>query len=150
MSIISSAYSRDANGVPITNLGLLVSKEITYVAGTTGAVGATTLFTVTGHVALNVYALCTSDLTSGGAATIEVGTATATAAIANQVVATTIDNHEVYSNSTLAVAGSVAGHTHVVNENIIQTIGTTTITGGTLVYYCGWVPLSSDGNVVAA
>lgn len=150
MSIISSAYSRDANGVPITNLGLLVSKTITYVAGTTGAVGTTTLFTVTGHVALNVYALCTSDLTSGGGATIEVGTATSTAALCNQVVATTIDNHEVYSNSSLGVGASVAGHSHVVNENIIQTIATTTISGGVLTYYCGWVPLSSDGNVVAA
>lgn len=148
--MITQYFGRDANHVPITGLGLITSKTITYVAGTTGATGATTLFTVTGTVALNVYALCTADLTSGGSATIEIGTATSTAALANQVVATTIDNHEVYSNSTLAVGGAVAGYTHVVNESVIQTIGTTTITGGTLVIYCNWIPLSEDGNVEAA
>lgn len=149
MTTVQSAFSRDANAVPITGLGLLESKTITFVAGTTGAIGTTTLFTVTGVVAMNVYALCTSDLL-GATATIEVGTATLTSALANQVVATTVDNHEVYSNSILAVAASVAAHTHVVNEDVIQTIATAAISGGTLIYYCGWIPLSSDGNVVTA
>jgi hypothetical protein len=149
MTSTQSTFARDANAVPITGLGLVESKTITYVAGTTGAVATTTLFTVTGIVALNVYAICTSSLT-GTTGTIEVGTATLTTALANQVTATTITNHKMYSNSTLAVAGSVAGHTHIVNENVIQTIATAAITGGVLTYFCGWIPLSSDGNVVAA
>jgi hypothetical protein len=146
----TATFTRDANHVPITNLGLTESKTITYAAGTTGATGATTLFTVTGTVALNVFGLCTADLTSGGSATIEVGTATSTAALCDQVTATTVDNHEVYHDAVLAVGGQVAGHVHVVNESIVQTIGTTTITGGSIVWYCIWTPLSSDGNVVAA
>lgn len=149
MSTSTSSFSRDANRVPITTLGLQTSKTITYVAGTTGAVGTTTLFTVTGSVCLNVSALCTSSLTSGGAATIAVGTATSTACLANQVTATTVTNHMVYHDAILAV-GSTVSNLHILNEDVIQTIGTTTITGGTLIFFCYWTPLSADGNVVAA
>lgn len=48
MTQVPATFTRDANHVPITNLGLTTSKAITYVGGTTGATGATTLFTVTG------------------------------------------------------------------------------------------------------
>lgn len=44
----------------------------------------------------------------------------------------------------------VAGHLHPIDQDVIQTIATNTVTGGTLIYYCNWVPLSSDGNVTAA
>lgn len=147
---MTEAFQRDANHVPITNLGLQASKTITYVAGTTGAVGATTLFTVTGTVACNVFAICTSDLTSGGSATIEVGVSGSTASICNQQTATNIDNHEVWHDAILAVAGQVAGHEHIINQDVIQTIATTTITGGTLEYYCLWTPLSEGATVTAA
>lgn len=145
---ITAAFRRDANSVPITGLGLQETKTITYVAGTTGAVGPTTLFTVTGTVALNVYAICTADLTGSG--TIEVGVASSTAALCNQQNATAIDNHEVWHDSALAVAANVAAYLHPVNESVIQTIATNTVTGGTLTYYCNWYPLSDDGNVEAA
>lgn len=144
----SEAFQRDANHVPITALGLQASKTITYVAGTTGAVGATTLFTVTGKVAVNVYALCTSDLTGSG--TIEVGVSGSTAALCNQQNATAIDNHEVWHNSSLAVAANVAGHLRPIDQDVIQTIATDTVTGGTLIFYCNWVPLSDGATVVAA
>lgn len=144
----SEAFQRDANHVPITTLGLQASKTITYVAGTTGAVGATTLFTVTGKVALNVFAICTSDLTGSG--TLEVGVAGSTAALCNQQSATAIDNHEVWHDSTLAIAGNVAGHLHPVDQDVIQTIATNTVTGGTLIFYCNWTPLSDGASVVAA
>ena len=142
-------FQRDANHVPITNLGLTETKTITYVAGTTGAIATTTLFTVTGTVAINVFGICTTDLTSGGASTIEVGTATSTACLADQVTSTTIDNHEVYHDAVLAVGGQVAGHTHVVDEDVIQTVAAATITAGVIQWYCTWTPLSEDGNVVA-
>lgn len=38
----------------------------------------------------------------------------------------------------------------LVAQDIIQTIGTAGVTDGTLVYYCLWRPISSDGAVVAA
>lgn len=144
----NGAFQRDENFVPITTIGLQETKTITYVAGTTGAVGATTLFTVTGKVAVNVYALCTADLTGSG--TIEVGVLGSTAALCNQQSATAIDNHEVWHNSSLAIAANVAGNLHPIDQDVIQTIATNTVTGGTLIYYCNWVPLSSDGNVTAA
>lgn len=141
-------FTRDANHVPITTLGLTGSKTITYVAGTTGAVGATTLFTITGTVAVNVFGFCTTDLTGTG--TLEVGVAGSTAALCNQQSATAIDNHEVWHDAVLAIGGSVAGHMHIVDQDIIQTIATNTVTAGTITYYVTWVPISEDGNVIAA
>lgn len=149
MTVSLGAFSRDANGVPITTYGMLATpKTITYVAGTTGAVGATTLYTVTGTVAAQVFAFCTSDLTGTG--TIEIGTATSTACMCDQQSATAIDNHEVWQDALIAIGASVPSHYHPINEDIIQTIATNTVTGGVLTFYCFWVPLSSDGNIVVA
>ena len=144
----SSAFNRDANHVPITTVGLQESKSITFVAGTTGATGTTTLFEVTGTVMINIYGFCTVDLTGSG--TIEVGVTSSMACLCNQQNATAIDNHEVWHEATLAIGGAVAGHWHPINEDIIQTIASNTVTGGTITYYCNWVPVSEDGNVVAA
>lgn len=145
----AQAFLRDANHQPITSLGLTASKAITYVAGTTGATGATTLFTVTGVVALRILAVCSSDLLSGGAATIEVGLSGNTAALIAQSTATAIDTGEIWVDATPATAEALPAQ-QIVAANIIQTIGTTTITGGVLTYYCLWAPISSDGDVVAA
>lgn len=144
-----TTFTRDANRVPITTLGLTVTKTITYATATTGAIGATTLFTVTGDVALNVFGICKTSLT-GTNATIEVGIATSTAALADQVTATTVDAHMIYHDAVLAVGGNVAGHHHVIDEDIIQTIGTAAVATGAITWYCTWTPLSTDGNVVAA
>jgi len=144
-----NAFQRDANYVPITNLGLSVPKEITYVAGTTGATGASTLFTVTGTVAVRLFAYCSGDLTSGGAATLEVGIAGNTAALLAQTTATGIDSGEFWVDTGPATIEALPA-IQLVAANIIQTIGTTTVTGGTLTYYCLWTPISTDGNVVAA
>ena len=142
-----SAFQRDENFVPITGLGFQTSKTITFVAGTTGAVGATTLFTVTGKVAVNVYGFCTSDLTGSG--TIEVGVASSTACLCNQQNATAIDNHEVWHSSSLAIGANVAGHLHPIDESVIQTIATNTVTGGTITYFCNWYPLTEGAQLVA-
>lgn len=132
------------------NEAFQLSSTWTYVAGTTGATGAHTLFSVTGSVAINVFGLCTTDLTSGGAATVEVGTASSTACLCNQQTATDVNNHMVYHDAVLAIGGQCAGHTHPVDEDIIVTVGTTTVTGGVIEWYCQWRPLSSDGNVTVA
>lgn len=147
----SNAFPRDANHVPITNLGLVASKEITYAAGTTGAVGASTLFTVTGVVAVRIFGVCSSDLTSGGAATIEVGISGNTAALIAQTTATGIDAGEVWVDTGPATVEALpAIQILAAGTDIIQTIATTTVTGGTLTYYCAWTPISADGEVTAA
>lgn len=151
MSSISASFYRDANRVPIASLGLIATKSITYAAGTTGAVGASTLFTVTGDVVVRLFAKCTSDLTSGGAATIEAGISGNTAALIAQTTATGIDSGEIWLDTGAATVEALPAQQILVGgTDIIQTIATDTLTGGVLTYYCLWAPLSEDGNVVAA
>lgn len=145
---VPAAFQRDENFVPITTLGLQEQKTITFAAGTTGAIGTTTLFSITGTVAVNVFGFCTSNL--AGTGTIEVGVVGSTAALCDQQTATSIDDHEVWHDAVLAIAGQVAGHYHIINQDIIQTIATDTVTGGAITYYCQWVPISSDGEVITA
>ena len=156
MSITSSTFSRDANYVPITTLGLITSKTMVFDGATVndpgdfnGTGNPATLFVVTGTVSVNVVGFCTTDL-AGAAATIELGVASSTAALGDQQTATDVNQHMSFHDAVLAIGGNVDGHSHVVDENVIQTVGTANITSGALVYYCWWVPLSTDGNVVAA
>lgn len=153
MSIIVSTFNRDANGVPIWTEGIIASKSITYVAATTGAIATTTLFTVTGCVAVRVFGVCTSTLTSAGAPTLEVGISGATAVILAQIVdATGLATNELYLDATPTTQVEAMPSRLLIgnSQNIIQTIGTATITGGVLTYYCVWAPISADGNLVAA
>jgi len=142
------AMPRDDNDAAITTLGIEKSKTITYSALTTGATGTTTLFTVTGTVAVNVIGFCTTDLTGSG--TIEIGVAGSTACLCNQQNATAIDNHEVWHDNVLAIGGQASGHWHIINQDIIQTIATDTVTAGVITYYVNYVPLSDGANIVVA
>lgn len=147
---VSAAFSRDENFVPIQGLGFTVSKAITFVAGTTGAVGATTLFTVTGTVAVRLFGVVSGvDVTGGG--TIEAGISGNTAALLAQTTGTTLDVGEVWiDNAPATIEALPALQIIGAGQDIIQTIATDTLTAGTLTYYCLWFPISSDGNVVAA
>lgn len=143
-------FNRDANHVPITNLGLVASKAITYVGTTTGAVGATTLFTVTGTVAVRLFGVVSgANLTGSG--TLEAGIAGNTAALLAQTTGTDLDVGEIWvDNGPATVEALPALSILTAGTDIIQTIGTDTITAGTITYYCLWNPISDDGNVVAA
>ncbi len=146
---IEQSFNRDANSVPITGLGLVGSKAITYSALTTGATGATTLFTVTGVVAVRIFAVVSgTDLTGSG--TIEVGIAGNTAALMAQVNATALDVGEIWNDSAPSTVEALPALQLLSGTNIIQTIATDTVTAGTLTYYCAWFPLSQSASVVAA
>ena len=147
---MDAVFQRDANHVPITSLGLTATKSITYVAGTTGATGATTLFTVTGVVGVRLFGVCGTDITSGGSATLEAGISGNTAALLAQTTATGIDAGEIWIDAGPATVELLPALSILSDTDIIQTIATTTVTGGVLTYYCVWVPISSDGNIVAA
>lgn len=110
-----------------------------------------TLFTVTGDVLVVVFAKCTEDL-AGASATIEVGVTGNTAALIAQTTATDIDNGDVWRDSGPAVGAEALNDPIAIvgGLDIIETIATANITGGELTYYCLWIPLSADGNVVAA
>lgn len=152
MTQILSAFSRDANSVPIWTEGLIETKSITYAAATTGAIATTTLFTVTGCVAVRVFGVCTSTLTSGGVPTLEVGISGATAVVLAQIVnATDLATDELYLDATPTTKVEAMPSRLIISagQDIIQTIGTATITGGSLAYYCVWAPISNDGTVSA-
>jgi len=146
-----SAFARDANNIPITDLGLVATKAITYVGATTGATGATTLFTVTGAVAMRVFGVC--GLTLTGAATLEVGISGSTSSVLAQIAdATALATDEIYTDATPTTKVEALPSQLIIGagQDVIQTIGATAITAGQLTYYCLWTPISSDGNVVAA
>lgn len=150
MTTVQSQFTRDANHVPIVNLGLTESKALTF-DGTIGAVGFSTLFTVTGVVAVRVFGVCGTTLV--GAATLEVGITGATAVILAQIAdATTLATDEIYTDATPTTKVEALPALLIIGagQDIIQTIGSTAITGGQLTYYCLWTPISTDGNVVAA
>jgi hypothetical protein len=151
MAIIDSVFPRDANSVPIWSEGLVASKAITYVGATTGATGATTLFTVTGCVVVRVFGVCGTTLE--GAATLEVGISGATAVILAQLAnATVLAADEIYTDATPTTKVEAMPSQLIIgnSQDIIQTIGSTALTAGQLTYYCLWAPISSDGNVVVA
>ena len=130
------------NPAVLNNLGNVVSKAITYLAGTTGAVGTTTLFTVTGDVAVRVFGVCTDLLDETGAtATIEVGVTNLTAGIIAQVSATTIIANEIWQDATPALIVDTLPSQLVVPNglDIIQTIAGNTIKQGLLTFYCAFL-----------
>lgn len=152
MSQITSTFLRDGNFVPIWTEGITESKAITYVAGTTGAIGASTLFTVTGTVLVRIFGVCGLTLTSGGTPTLEVGRTGGTAELLAQIAdATNLATDELYLDATPTTQIEAMPSRLIISngQDIIQTIGSATITGGSLTYYCVWAPISEDGNVVA-
>lgn len=121
----------------------------------TGQAGTFALFTVTGAVLVRVIAECTDSLIEGvGGGTIEVGISGSTAVIIAQTTSTTIDVNEIWhdatSDSDIEALSVMSDFIIVGASDIFATIAAQTITDGTIIFYCFWTPLSSDGLVVAA
>ncbi len=119
-----------------------------------GAQGAFSIFTVTGEVMVQVFGLCSTSLTSGGAATIELGITGNTAALIAQTTATDLDQYESWQdNAPEANPGAVdmTARTFVIanGADVILTVATADLTAGVIDFFCLWRPLSTDGNVVA-
>jgi hypothetical protein len=133
-------------------------KVMTFAGGTTndpgdfdGTGNPATLFTVTGVVAMKLFALCTVDL-AGATATLIVGTAKNTAGLLAQTTATDLDANELWHDATpdASVELSSVAAEKIVAQNVIQTAGTANITSGSLTYVCLWRPLTANATVVAA
>lgn len=122
----------------------------------TGAQGAYTIFTVTGDIALSVFGICKTAVTSGGAATIELGVAGNTAILIAQATATALILNEIWHDATpTTTVESVAAATNnaiVISggQDVILTIGGADLTAGVIDFYALWKPLSTDANLVAA
>lgn len=135
-----------------------VRKSMTYSnAAGSGAIGTVTLFTTTGAIVIELMsARCTSDLTTSGAATIQLGVTGTANLIIDATTATSIDNGTIWNDTSpntnageLAVIGATI-HPAIIRADIINTIGTANITGGTIVYDIWYRPVSADGALVAA
>jgi len=136
------------------NTGLLdnkIEKEVTFAAATTGklATGTFTIATVTGTVALSIFAVNTGGSAIAGAlATIEVGVVGNTASLIALTTATNIDANEVWYNDTPVLNPATSVITQkIVTSDVDYLIKTADVTGGTLTFYILWSPISSDGNV---
>jgi len=130
--------------------------DVTFVAGTTGALGAHTILTVTGTVAMQLFAVCSTNL-AGAGATIEVGSATTTTGMIAQTTATNIDANEIWHDNapdssieSTTILSTSLSQIKIVHEDIIYTVGTAAISGGVLKFIVRWAPISADGNVVLA
>ena len=145
---VPAAFNRDENFVPITNLGFVTSKTITFDAGTTGAIGETTLFEVTGVVSIAVMGVVGgTDLTGSGV--VEVGDDTTANQFLEQEPATNLDTNFIWNDATPSLVGALPTTYVMSGGNVVQTISTDTVTGGTVTYYCFWVPISSNATVSA-
>ena len=121
-----------------------------------GAQGAFTIFTVTGDVMMRVFGICQTLLNSGGAATVELGIAGNTAALIVQTTATDVDAYETWQDvgpeaNPGDVAAAMAKNFVIANgADVILTVATADLTAGEVDFHAFWMPLSTDGNVVAA
>ena len=128
-----------------------------------GAVGANDMFTITGRVWIEwITVHCTGDLTEAGAtATIALGGATDTDGFCDQINAVNLDNGEWWMAGTQAgglispdvnhSAGSVTAQvSKVTDEDIILTVGTQAVNGGSIVIDVLYLPITDDGVLVAA
>jgi hypothetical protein len=136
-----------------TNGYAITEKTMTYAAGAgTGNVGTVALFTVTGRVMMKIFAFCTADITTDGAATVSVGTALSTAGLIASTTATAIDANEIWHDATpdSSIELSSVSTEKIVSQSIINTIATANMTGGTIVYVVHWRPVTQGASVVAA
>jgi hypothetical protein len=119
----------------------------------TGAQAAYTIFTVTGDVYIQqIYGACKTALV--GAGTIELGIAGNTAILIAQTTAADLDQYELWQDATPEANPGVVillGRSWVLQNgaNIIFTVAGADLTAGEIVFYCNWIPLSTNGNVVA-
>ena len=137
------------------------SSSWTFVAGTTGAVAAHTVFTITGRVFVDlITAFCSTTLTSGGTPAITLGT---TGDADGFIVAPTGGAPDLVANdwwTSAASANLTVGPVVVVtgqqvtsqrykllSEDVVLNIPTSTVTGGVLVFDIWYTPITSGAGL---
>ncbi len=139
-----------------------ITKTLTFDGGTGNAVGdhdgtgdPANLFTVTGDVVVKLIAVCTTDLTFSANATIEVGIGGGSQIIAtSDLTVSALTAREIWHDATPdseIEATSVFKEMFITDGNDIQLdCAIANVTGGVIVFYLYWYPVSGTGNVVAA
>ena len=175
MSTTVSTFPRDANRVPITQLGTVVSKDVTFTANGTVAV---ILFHVTGNVLINaLYGVVSTALGSNHtAAHWRINDQTATTQVITAAAGTTLSSFKAGSLIARTSIVSVAlvglnSNTGLVNDPVaatsvdyfmpftvtqkaggiqtdIEYVYTTNNTSlGAMTFYCNFIPLNGSGDV---
>ena len=148
----------NANTAPAGQLTRL-SSTWTFVAGTTGAVAAHTVFTITGRVFVDlITAFCTTTLTSGGTPAITLGSASdldgfllaptggAPGIVENDWWLTAVTPQLVGGPTSVVTGGTVtSARFKVLAEDIVLDIPVSTVTGGVLVFDVWFRPASGSG-----
>ena len=141
----------------LNDLGVQVKKTVTFDGGTLNGIGDIngtsnpyTLFTVTGEVMVKIFGYCTTLLADAGSTgTVEIGISGNTASLIAQTTAVDIDANEIWIDTAPATIEDLPAYSIVVNGTDIELLcATEDITGGVIDFYCYWIPISTDGNVV--
>jgi len=129
-----------------------LSKSVTFLTATTGAVGAAPIATVTGIVSMQLFAVCGTTLTTGAGAAIEVGTALSTDALISSTLGASIDVNEIWHNATPDASIELESiiTTKIVTQSVQYEISVNPIDTGEVTFYILWSPISVDGNVELA
>jgi len=126
---------------------------IEFAAETTGSAATHEILTVTGEVRLWLMPLCTTNV--GGNGTIEFGIDSDTDLYIATTTGTDIDAGEVWiDNSPTEVGGNysslVLDKVVVNGTDVGYEVKSDTLTSGVIEFHYAWMPISADGNVVAA
>jgi hypothetical protein len=178
MTTSISAFNRDANRVPITRNGLLVSNAVTFTANGTVA---KILFHVTGNVeVIALYGIVTTAIGSNHTAahwrindqtiqtqvislatgvtmsslpagsTIARKSLVSVAAIASTAATGLITDPVAATTPDFFMPFQVTQKTGGIQTDIEYVYTTNNSSAGAMTFYCGFIPLSSDGDVTAA
>ena len=121
---------------------------ITMAAGTTGTVAQHTIFTVSGPVQAIVVGYCSDALTSGGGATISVGTANVVDGCLAVTGFDALDAGMMWIDAGPSECEAESGNRCVlVAVDITYDVLVAAITGGDLDFICFWTPLAADATV---
>jgi hypothetical protein len=129
-----------------------LQKTVTFAAGTTGAVAAKELFTVTGTVLATIIGVCSTDITGSG--TIVQGCESDTDLFLGQITGTAWDDGEIGLATTplayLVMSDTLPKWAYLSDEDIGYEIEGATLTAGVVTWYCYWYPISDNALVETA
>ena len=118
-----------------------------------GATGTITVATVSGSVYIHrIIPMVTQTHTSGGAATMTLGTTSVATGMIGSTTATNLAANEFWATT----GGGDVGYVNVsdtitsaiISENIIITVGTSGLTAGTIIFDIVWEPVSAGASLV--
>ncbi len=118
-----------------------------------GAVGAVTVFTVTGEIEIaRIVPLCTTSLTEAapGGATISLGVTGRPTLLIAATTVLDVDQGAFWVNATPQFNGIALPATVkevVITDNIIATIANAAVDSGAIRFTLIWRPISADGSV---